>query len=223
MRYGMNSINPVTVAVVSAMTSAASAGIVGFVGDTTHEGGWYAFEDEFDVDMTLIHHGGSPYETVISIEVPEFGGSLDFDAAHSLRHIGQGWATWSHGYTGEVFYTNGAFSMGYDVNMDNAYAFDAYAEPNADGGSSFFATAYGSAGGEVSVEFQAFMCADARHFGFYAEGERIIRVEVTATGDFAIGEWRVGLPAPGAIALMGFAGIRFAGRRRCTQNQTQGR
>ena len=40
--------------------------------------------------------------THTSIDVPEFGGSLDFDVGHSLRYIGMGWAGWGHDYTGEV-------------------------------------------------------------------------------------------------------------------------
>jgi len=199
-------------AAAAAIACAAHAGIVGFVGDTTLQGGWYAFEDAFDVDMTVIYHGGAPYESVVSIDVPEFGGSLDFDAPHSLRHIGYGWATWSHGYTGEVFYTNGATFMGYDLNLAGVSAFDAYVEPNSDTGGHYTITAFGSAGGEATVEFYTPWAYGARHFGFYAEDEALQRIEVSATGDWAIGEWRVGTPAPGAAGLLILAGLR--GRRR---------
>jgi len=194
-------------AVTAAMTPCAQAAITGFVGDTTLEGGWFAFEDTFDVDMTVIHHGGATYETVTGIDVPEFGGSLDFDSAHSLRIIGSGWATWSHGYTGEVFYNNGKYFVGYDLKMNGVHAFDAYVEPNG-GGDSYAITAYGSGGGEATVEFWAYWSYGAMHFGFYAPDERIVRFEIDSTGDWAIGEWRVGVPAPGSLALLALAGTR---------------
>ena len=37
--------------------------------------------------------------------------SLTFSSPHSVRQIGFGWATWSHGYAGNVFYTNGSTSI----------------------------------------------------------------------------------------------------------------
>jgi len=200
-------------ALAAALASCAQAAITGFVGDTTLEGGWFAFEDTFDVDMTVIHHGGAPYETVTGIDVPEFGGVLKFDFPHSLRHVGYGWATWSHGYTGEVFYTNGACFMGYDLHMSRVSAFDAYVEPNCDGCGSFVITAFGSAGGQASVDFYTSWCCAARHFGFYSLDEDVVRIEVWATGDWAIGEWRVGVPAPGSLALLALAGTRRRRRR----------
>ncbi len=198
----------------AAIASTAGASIVGFVGDTTLEGGWYAFEDEFDVEMTPIIHGGAPYETVISIDVPEFGGSLDFDAGHSLRHIGYGWASWSHGYTGEVFYNNGVYEMGYDLNMNGVGAFDAYIEPNGAGAVHMYeVTAFGSAGGEAQAVCSAYGDAGATHFGFYATGETIVRIEIKGTCDWAMGEWRVGIPTPGVMVLLG-VGALCEGRRR---------
>ena len=199
----------------AALTSVASAGIVGFVGDQTLEGGWYAFEDEFGVDMTLIVDGGAPYATVTSIDVPEFGGSIDFPA-HSLRKIGQGWATWSHGYMGEVFYTNGKWFTGYDIKVDGAYAFDAYVEPNCFAAllyDWYEVTAYGSMGSETTVEFGAHGSAGANHFGFYASDEAIVRIEIESTCDWAIGEWRIAAPAPGATALLVLTAVRRRHRR----------
>jgi len=200
-------------AATATMTSCAHAGIVGFVGDTTLEGGWYAFEDEFDVDMTPIIHGGAIYQDVLSIDIPEYGGSLNFDSAHSLRHIGQGWATWSHGYTGEVFYNMGKYFTGYNLNVSGAYAFDAYVEPNCfidpllD---SYEVTAYGSMGSEVTIDFQAHGAYGANHFGFYASNEVIVRIEIESSCDWAIGEMRVAAPAPaaGVVMLLTLAGAR---------------
>ncbi len=192
-----------------AVTSAASAGVVGFVGDTTLEGGWYAFEDMYGLDMEVLTSTGAVYDTVSAIGSSY--GDLTFDVGHSLRMIGQGWASWSHGYTGQVFYNNGSYATGYDMPGGVA-AFDAYLEPNPFALHSFTATGYGSGGGEVTISFDAHGSAGASHFGFYATGEDLVRVEIEGTSDWAVGEFRVGVPAPGALALLGLAGL--AGRRR---------
>ncbi len=213
MTIGMLETNIAALAAAAAIAATSSAGIVGFVGDSTLEGGWYAFEEAFDVDMTVIHHGGESFETVSSIDVPEFGGSLDFDTPHSLRHIGDGWMAWAHGYTGEVFYNNGVTFTGYDLNMNDVQAFDAYIQPNPDSPWWFYVTAYGSAGGEATVEFDA-MGYVGTHFGFFASGETIARIEITGQADWAIAEWRVGVPSPGALALFAVAGLCRARRRR---------
>ena len=202
------------VAVTAAGIAAAThAEIVGFVGDTTLEGGWYAFEDEFDVEMTVIYHGGAPYESVISIEVPEFGGSLDFDAPHSLRIVGYGWASWGHGYDGEVFYTNGLYDMGYDLNMQGVGAFDTYLNTNV-GWGDYAVTAYGSEGGKATVEFDQYWSAPAIHFGFYSPDEELLKIEITSNYHaWAIGEWRVGVPGPGTLALSAVPALALLGRR----------
>jgi len=198
----------ITAAVI---VSATHAEIVGFVGDTTLEGGWYAFEDAFGVEMTVIHHGGAIYQDVLSIDIPEYGGSLDFDSAHSLRHIGQGWGTWSHGYTGEVFYNMGKYFTGYNLNVEGAYAFDAYVEPNCfidPRQDDYLVTAYGSMGSEVTIGFQAHGAYGANHFGFYAVDEAILRIEIESTCDWAIGEMRIAAPAPGTAMLLALTALR---------------
>ena len=195
----------------AAVSSVATAGVVGFLGDTTLPGGWGAFEDLVGYEMVPIVHGGTPYETVYTIGTNT--GSLDFDIGHSLRHIGYGWATWSHGYGGEVFYNNGSYGTGYDINIPGATAFDAYIEPNPFSLQTFTITAYGSGGGSDTVVREAHGSAGAAHFGFYTTGgEALTRIEISGTSDWAVGEFRYGIPAPGALALLGLAAL--ARRRR---------
>ena len=191
----------------AAIACAAPATIIGFVGDTTLEGGWYAFEDTFDVDMTPIIHGGEPYETVTHIDYGFGGesGTIHFPP-HSLRHIGSGWAHWSHGYEGEVFYSNGAVAVTYTFEGDAVGAFDAYLSPNWEP-NGYVVTAHGSEGGEATVEFEMLGIQEATHFGFFATGEAIVAVKVMGSKDYAIGEWRVGVPAPATAALLSIAGL----------------
>ena len=57
------------------------------------------------------------------------GGDIVFDTTMSHRRIGSGWGTWSHGYTGDVYYTNGAteITMTMPPNTCGLYF---YVEPN---------------------------------------------------------------------------------------------
>src|SRR5262245_26029247 len=38
--------------------------------------------------------------------------TTSFTSPVSVRQIGSGWATWSHGYTGSVYYSNGSTNVG---------------------------------------------------------------------------------------------------------------
>ena len=40
-----------------------------------------------------------------------FRDEIGFSPAVSHRRIGSGWMSWSHGYTGDVYYTNGASAL----------------------------------------------------------------------------------------------------------------
>ncbi len=190
----------------AAVTSAASAGVVGFVGDTTLAGGWYAFDAASGADMVPYVHGGSYYEEVSAIG-GDFGDLL-FDASHSLRWIGSGWATWSHGYTGEVFYNNGLYDTGYSM-PGGVGAFDAYIEPNPFSEQYFTITGYGSDGSSTTIDVVAHGSAGASHFGFYTTGgEELDYIMISGSADWAIGEFRLAaVPAPGALALFGLLGL----------------
>ena len=193
----------------ASLTTVASAGVVGFVGDQTLEGGWYAFEDMYGLDMEVLTSDTSVYDTVYAIGSSY--GDLTFDIGHSLRMIGSGWATWSHGYTGQVFYNNGSYATGY-TTPDGVSAVDAYIEPNPFSEQYFTITGYGADGSSATIDVTAHGSSGASHFGFVGMGTTITGFDIEGTSDWAIGEFRVGVPAPGALALLGLAGL--AGRRR---------
>ena len=57
--------------------------------------------------MTLFTDDSRPnFASVIAVSSP-LGGVLGFDSAASLREIGDGWDTWSHGYAGDVYVAEG--------------------------------------------------------------------------------------------------------------------
>jgi len=141
------------------------------------------------------------------------GGEIRFSTPVSVRAIGAGWATWSHGYTGNVYYTNGAMSI--TMTPDRyTFAFQFYGEPNPFG--VFAMTATGS-DGSSSIVSQQFPdgSAGATGWGFYGTGgATVASVTVSADVDFAVGEFAVNIiPAPASLGLFVLGGLG-AGRRR---------
>ena len=111
--------------------------------------------------------------------------------------VGNGWATWSHGYTGSVYFS-GEASGGSDPRIElslpsntNAYAFRVYAEPNTFGNFSVEATASdGTSSEPVRIEGRS----GARYFGSPAPpGAKLTSITVTASDPrgFAIGEFSI--------------------------------
>lgn len=123
--------------------------------------------------------------------VPDFpGGELGFDRTLSLRQIGNGWATWSHGYRGDVYVT----SPGTNVTLDlppGTGAIYLYAEPGQFG---FHTIRANSDDGTSSGPVQVRGDFGARYFGFYATeaGETIESIELDVASSargFGVGEF----------------------------------
>ena len=118
-------------------------------------------------------------------------GTMDFSP--SVTHLttpGGGWATWSHGYSGDVYFDSGtALTM---TLPSGTGAFYFYAEPNAFSTFTVQAVAQdGTTSGPVSVDG----AGGARYLGFYGTGgARVKTITVTtaaAAQGFAVGEFGV--------------------------------
>jgi hypothetical protein len=129
--------------------------------------------------------------TVSSAPAPV--GSVGFSPSLTNAEIGNGWATWSHGYTGDVYHN--VFAGDTDtVTMTlpaGTVAFYFYAEPLVFATFDITATTdSGATSGPVAVEGQA----GAKYFGFYATGgDSIATITVTSpgAGGFAVGEFGI--------------------------------
>lgn len=124
---------------------------------------------------------------VVAVAAPG-GGAVGLSPASSHRRVGNGWATWSHGYTGDVYWTNGATTLSMTLPAGTrAFAF--YAEPNARSVFQITATTdSGATSGPVNVNGNA----GARYFGFYATGgDALASIVVASSSDFGVGEFAI--------------------------------
>lgn len=125
--------------------------------------------------------------TVTGVSGPT--GTLGFSPALSHEKIGQGWATWSHGYAGDVYWTPSTTTTLTLPPRTGAFYF--YAEPQQFATFSITATTgEGSTSGAVSVVGES----GARYFGFYATGATPITKITVTTSDptgLAVGEFGI--------------------------------
>ncbi len=146
--------------------------------------------------MTPFGVDATPDNTDVT-SVVDPAGTLTFNQPVSKRTVGSGWSTWSHGYTGSVYFNNGA-DEGDTNNLTiglpaGTSAFYFYAEPNDfDPPWNVTATAQdGTTSGPISVSGSG----GATYFGFYGNPANplvsiSINAEAGASG-FAVGEFGI--------------------------------
>ena len=144
------------------------------------------------------------------------GLSLLFSLPASKRTVGVSWATWSNGYTGSVYWPNGATDL-LMVLSSPVDAFMFYAEPDPFAVYEITATAQDGTFITQSVDGNG----GAAGFGFYGTGgDKIVSIEVSSQADFAVGEFSstagTGVPEPSSLLLLGFgiAGLAFWRRKK---------
>jgi hypothetical protein len=187
----------------SAALSATSLGMASPVGQAATAGMAAAIADP-----------GAVFADVTSAPLTA-GKSVLFSTPLSHRRIGSGWATWSHGYTGDVYYTNGATSVTMTFSQSDISGFYFYVESNPFGPFTATVSAVGTGGATATATGTGDGGSGATGFAISATGgTKIVSITVSMGPDFAIGEfgWAKTVPAPGALALFGLAGL--AGRRR---------
>jgi len=182
-----------------AVAPAASAAITGFAGGTAAPGatlGPYL--------MTPFAPDGRPlYTDVASVPTP-IGGYLGFSIPLEHDRIGDGWMTWSHGYPGDVYYTNGSSEVTL-LLPTGTRAFYFYAEPEPYTSWTLVATAQD--GTLVSQTITG--DAGAGYYGFYStDGTDLDSIALTTPQpvDFAVGEFGIApagamIPAPSGLLL----------------------
>ncbi len=183
------------------MTGACLAEIIGVAGGANPPppslGGYEMTPFEWD-DRPL-------YEPVTDVPSP-LGGQVDFSVPLLHKRIGYGWATWGHGYEGDVYETyEGEVTL---YLPENTYAFYAYAEQYLTQPMEITATA--DDGTSIT---QVHESQGALMFGFYVDeltSDPIEHITMSCYGAqyIIIGEFGIAIPGPGAaLALFGIGVI----------------
>ena len=156
--------------------------------------------------------GSDARATFDDVTSADIGGARDveFSVPLNLRRIGDGWATWSHGYTGPVYFTGtdrDRVTLSFDPGEVGAFIL--YVEPNSFSDFNFEVTGRDAAGSSVSINTNITGDSGATGFGFSAPaGGHITSVRVVNTGGdsngFAIGEFLSASVDNGCLPWQGF-------------------
>jgi hypothetical protein len=146
---------------------------------------------------TMTPFGPDPQPTGTTVTgVSDPAGTITFSQPLTHSTIGNGWATWSHGYTGDVYHNSDGSAITITL-PDDTKAFYLYAEPNTFDVFNVQATAQdGTTSGPVPVQGDS----GARYFGFYGTGDaEIATITVTTTDTTGLGVGEFGIFPAGPV------------------------
>jgi hypothetical protein len=146
---------------------------------------------------TMTPFGPDPQPTGTTVTgVSDPAGTITFSQPLIHSTVGNGWSTWSHGYTGDVYWNTDGSPI--TITMPaGTKAFYLYAEPNTFDVFDVQATAQdGTTSGPVPVQGNS----GARYFGFSGTGDaEIATITVTTTDTTGIGIGEFGIFVPPII------------------------
>lgn len=156
--------------------------------------------------MTAFGVDAQPLNSIVSQVVSPIAGSIAFSPSVTHLKVGSGWATWSHGYAGDVYYADYVNGDTVKVDMPSATtAFYFYAEPDFSFGPSFDIKVTANDGTSITVSVAG--NAGANGFGLYTD-TYLQSLEVKSDWGFAIGEFGISsVPEPSTF----FAGLSALG------------
>lgn len=157
---------------------------------------------------------GSNFADITALTLDD-GTAISFGSDVNIRTIGDGWATWSGGYTGQVLFTNELSSLTATF-LTPVSAFGFFAEPVDF--SDFDITIVLSDGSTLTQSVNGSSGAD--FFGWAGGGITSYTISISGQSSFAFGDFYSAIgaqavPEPGtwAMMLLGFGAIGLAVRR----------
>jgi hypothetical protein len=145
---------------------------------------------------------GDPDGTVYPLLSDPFGGTITFDNPVEKRTVGVSWATWSHGYTGPVLFSQYLPSIRMDFGH-SIYGFGFYAEPNT---MSVYNVTMGLSEGVTWTKAVDGM-GGAAFFGFLDGSVDWVEISTPDPNGFAFGEMvmadQYAVPEPTTLLLFG--------------------
>ena len=149
------------------------------------------------------------WEDVTFVPSP-LGGEVVFSVPMSHRTVTQGWGGWSHGYTGDLYYTPGEAQVTLGLPPETR-AFYLYATHDLDSPREIVATTDDG----TSVIQWVDTWYEAAYFGFYADNpaDTIGSITVTSPAGLAIGEFGIAIPEPSSLLLLSAALLAVPRRR----------
>jgi PEP-CTERM motif len=159
--------------------------------------------------MTAFGDDARPTGGLVSDVASPLGGVVGFSPDVTHLEVGSGWATWSHGYTGDVYWTGGGLSLTLDLQGTGAFYF--FAEPNPQAPFTITAVVGGTTLSQVVDGL-----GGAKIFAVYTDDfASIDSITISSTRDFAVGEFGAApVPEPSTLLLMGAGLLATRLRRR---------
>jgi hypothetical protein len=149
-------------------------------------------------EMTAFGDDARPVFSLVSDVASPLGGVVGLSTDLDHREVGSSWLTWSHGYTGDVYYRSG-LTVTLDL-PDGTGAFYFFAEPNPRSPFTITAVVGGTVFSQV-VDGEG----GAKIFAVYTDDSaQIDSITVSSSADFAVGEFGIAsVPEPSTLLLMG--------------------